>query len=265
MPDGGVEAYIGLIGQIASQRIPKSIKERFKQAFCAVGAIPYYASSSDRFIDEDLRAAAYAAATNAPLFIDAFDTVVGGLQRQDSALGVPDDAHLNRVLAEHHAGFRIDRPRLISTTGEFDVSVITQPLSLDEQARNLVLNSLTESERALAENRLLDAVQNVLWLLETFSTAFRNPNLSGGPIQQSYFNKIVYRLREKGDANGHQSRILDWMMELHGYLSAPAGGGIRHGTDLASGRPLDPDEARLFCNLTRSYLVYLISEYERLV
>lgn len=264
MPDGAVEAYVGLIGQIASQRVPKVIKERFKQAFCTAGSIPYYPSSSDRFIDEDLRSAAYAAAPNAPVFIDAFDTVLNGLQRQDPALGVPDDTHVNRLLAEHEVGFRIERPRLVAASAEFDVPVPTGPLSLDEEARNLILRSLTESERALGENRLLDAVQNVLWLLETFSTAFRNPNLTGGPIQQSYFNKIINRLREKGDTNGHQSRILDWMMDLHGYLSAPAGGGVRHGTDISRGRPLDADEARLFCNLARSYLVYLISEYERL-
>jgi hypothetical protein len=264
LPDSAVQAFIVMVGQIASQRVPKAIKEQFKQAFCMAGGIPYYPSSSDRFIDEDLQVAAFAAATNAPVFIDAFDNVLMRLKHSDPTLGTPDDGLVNRLLIEHKVGMMIERPNLLSSKGNFDV-VVPSTMSMDEEARNLILRSLTEVEHALGENRGLDAVQKVFWLLETFSTAFKNPELSGGPIQQSYFNKIVYKLREKGVADGHQSKILEWMMTLYGYLSSPTGGGVRHGTDLAEGRPLDLDEARLFCNLARSYLVFLIAEYERLV
>ena len=44
------------------------------------------------------------------------------------------------------------------------------------------------------------------------------------------------------------------MMTLHGYLSSPTGGGIRHGVDLREGLALQLDEAQLYCNLIRSYL-----------
>jgi hypothetical protein len=59
-------------------------------------------------------------------------------------------------------------------------------------------------------------------------------------------------------------QVLEWMMKLHGYLSSPTGGGIRHGTDLAAGIATKPEEARLFCNLIRSYISFLLSEYQRL-
>jgi hypothetical protein len=59
-------------------------------------------------------------------------------------------------------------------------------------------------------------------------------------------------------------QVLDWVMKLHGYLSSPTGGGIRHGTQLKAGIELQPNEARLFCNLIRSYISYLMTEHERL-
>ena len=52
---------------------------------------------------------------------------------------------------------------------------------------------------------------------------------------------------------------------MHGYLSSPTGGGVRHGTDLGRGVYLDIPEARLFCNLTRSYISFLLAEYENLL
>jgi hypothetical protein len=54
------------------------------------------------------------------------------------------------------------------------------------------------------------------------------------------------------------------MMTLHGYLSSPTGGGVRHGVDLRDGLALHINEARLYCNLIRSYITFLIGEHERL-
>ena len=51
---------------------------------------------------------------------------------------------------------------------------------------------------------------------------------------------------------------------LHGYLSSPAGGGIRHGANLKASIAIQPNEARLFCNLIRSYISFLMAEHERL-
>lgn len=59
--------------------------------------------------------------------------------------------------------------------------------------------------------------------------------------------------------------ILGWIMTLHGYLSSPTGGGIRHGLDLREGLAVQAGEARLYCNLIRSYITFLIGEHERLM
>jgi hypothetical protein len=52
--------------------------------------------------------------------------------------------------------------------------------------------------------------------------------------------------------------------ELHGYLSSPTGGGIRHGLDFNSGRPISDEEGRFFCNLILSYVAFLMAEHARL-
>ena len=122
---------------------------------------------------------------------------------------------------------------------------------------------LQASDRALNESNGRQAVQELLWLLETISTAFRSPEILDGSIQGRYFNKIIGELRQHG--LGHQTHILQWMMTLHGYLSSPTGGGVRHGVDLKEGLELGINEARLYCNLIRSYLTFLISEHERLM
>jgi hypothetical protein len=54
------------------------------------------------------------------------------------------------------------------------------------------------------------------------------------------------------------------MKTLHGYLSSPTGGGVRHGGTLTSAAEMSPHEARLFCNLIRSYLDFQLTEYDGL-
>jgi hypothetical protein len=67
------------------------------------------------------------------------------------------------------------------------------------------------------------------------------------------------------DPSGTLRRLLDWVSALHGYLSSPTGGGVRHGLDLDQGMTIGDNEARLFCNLIRSYLSYLLVEHQRLM
>jgi hypothetical protein len=132
-----------------------------------------------------------------------------------------------------------------------------------EKARETLERSLKRSEELLSEGRPREAVQEVLWLLETVSTAFRGIETQSGRVEGKYFNKIADDLRKKHPGTTLE-RVLDWITMMHGYLSSPAGGGVRHGMDLDSGIDLDPNQARLFCNLTRSYISYLIVEHDSL-
>lgn len=82
-------------------------------------------------------------------------------------------------------------------------------------------------------------------------------------MQGKYFNKIAGELRKhhKGQI---LDQVLDWVTTLHGYLSSPTGGGIRHGTDIKNATDMQLGEAQLYCNLIRSYINFLMSEHARL-
>ncbi len=54
------------------------------------------------------------------------------------------------------------------------------------------------------------------------------------------------------------------MENLHGFLSSRTGGAIRHGGVLSDTFELSEGDARLLCDLTRSYLSYLLHQYEQL-
>jgi hypothetical protein len=122
---------------------------------------------------------------------------------------------------------------------------------------------MDRSEQLLMENRGREAVQEMLWVLESLSTGFRGLSLPSGQVNCNYFNQIVKELK-KGNPNTTLNRALEWCEQLHWYLSSPTGGGVRHGIDLNAGDPVSVNEARLFCNLIRSYVSFLQSEHERI-
>jgi hypothetical protein len=257
------ESFRDLINRISGQGQRKSILEHFKARFAAAANIQYWPSSNERFAIEDLATAMTAAAANAPLFIEAFWIGCEELQLRHPEMVLPDAARINRILSDANAGYQLDPPMLLATRAYIPIAVPVSPPSLDLQARSLIEEALRASERALGEGNGRQAVQEVLWLLETISTAFRSPEIFDGSIQGNYFNRIIGELRQRG-RRGHQEQILQWMMVLHGYLSSPTGGGVRHGVDLKEGLALGIDEARLYCNLIRSYLTFLMAEHERL-
>ncbi|MBZ9886301.1 hypothetical protein LB535_28610 [Mesorhizobium sp. CA10] len=254
-------AFRDLIDRICSQGDRRAILERFKSRFAGAGGAPYYPSSSVSWASDDLDKLMKAASGNAPLFIEAFCDGCSDIANLWSHITLPDVARLNRILADSGAGYQIDPPALRATRAHIPIAVPEQPPSLDAQASTLIAAALDASERALSQGNGRQAVQEVLWLLETIATAFRGLDVPDGSIQGRYFNKIIGELRTRG--RGHQEQILQWMMTLHGYLSSPTGGGVRHGTDLKEGLALGIDEARLYCNLIRSYLTFLIAEHDR--
>jgi len=250
-----------LIDRICGQGPRKWILEHFKSHFAAAAGVPHYPSSDEGWASSDLDRMMGGAAENAPLFIEAFYNACEELRSQRSDIALPDTGRINRILTEGGAGFQIDPPNLIATRNHIPINVPEAPPSLDAQAQALIGQALEASERALVDGNGRQAVQEVLWLLETIATAFRGLDVSDVSIQGRYFNKIIGELRQRG--RGHQEQILQWMMTLHGYLSSPTGGGVRHGVDLKEGLALGIDEARLYCNLIRSYLTFLIAEHER--
>jgi hypothetical protein len=263
IPYGVINQFSILIGKIAAQTDRQTILEHFKHYFAGAAGTTSSWSSSVSWAETDLDGSMRQAAVNAPLFVEAFYDACEALRKTYPEVTIPDLVRINRLLAEHETGYEVRPPELLSRNLEAPVIAPERVASLDEQAQDIIQKSLKDSEDLLSEGRHRQAVQEILWLLETVSTAFQGLSTAAGTVQGKYFNKIAedLRKRQKGTT---LDQMLVWITTLHGYLSSPTGGGIRHGADLKTGIAIQPNEARLFCNLIRSYVSYLISEHERL-
>jgi len=201
-------------------------------------------------------------AANTPaLFLEAF---YDGCEVLRSTYEVPDLALMNEICREHGVPFEIRPPNLVRLSEpQARIAAPQTPPSLADNAATIVRQSIQRAEDLLAQSRPREAVQEMLWILESISTAFRGVQLPGGTIQGTYFNQIARELRTASRGTTLE-RVLDWCSQLHGYLSSPTGGGVRHGLDLNSGTQISAEEGRLFCNLILSYVTFLMSEHSRI-
>lgn len=265
MPSGTIQDCIDLIMKVATQGDRQEVLEHFKGYFCSATGAAHSRSSSASWAETDLWTYARMAAANAPLFIEAFYDACQSFPGDDADRFAPDAGMINTILAKHNIGFEIRPPRLEprENAAVSVVPVAEVPPTLAERAVDLLQASLSRSEELLSERRGREAVQEGLWLLETVATAFRGLDTGVDKVDGKYFNQIVKELR-KAKVGTTLDRVLDWMTMLHGYLSSPSGGGVRHGLDLDKGVLISDNEARLFCNLIRSYLSFLLIEHEHL-
>jgi hypothetical protein len=204
------------------------------------------------------------AASNPPLFLEAFFDACEAIRKRPGDLFAPDADMINGVCRKHDIGYELQPPDLLLRDAlAIVIPVPERPPTLAEKALEILARSLARAEDLLEEGHGREAVQEALWLLETITTAFRGLDTRSGTVEGTYFNKIVKELRDAHPGTT-LDRMLEWATSLHGFLSSPTGGGVRHGLDLREGIQLSPNEARLFCNLIRSYLSYLLTEHQRL-
>ncbi|WP_377806574.1 hypothetical protein [Azospirillum sp. A29] len=216
-------------------------------------------SSSESWAMTDLHNVMISAADNAPAFISAFWDGCEQVHAEYPKVGLPDADVLNQVLSKHNVPFEVRPPALLARHSQMPITVHAPQKSLGERAYALIHASLDQADRLLLEQRPRQAVQEILWLLETVSTAFNGQESGSGTVEGKYFNEIVRALR-KNHPGSALAEALGWMTKMHGFLSSPGGGGVRHGTQLAAGISPTLKEAHLYCNLTRSYINYLLAE-----
>lgn len=259
-----VSKFDEFVSKIAAQGDRWDIIEHFKYYFVGASGGTFYRSSSLDWAESDLDSAMRRAAQNPALFIEAFYDACKALVATHPNFGVPDIVRINRLLRDGGMNYEIRPPALICHDGvAAPIAVPERQPSLDEQAQNLIQQSLRQSEELLQEGRNRQAVSEILWLLETVTTAFRGLDTGAGTIQAKYFNKIAHELRRQHEGQMLE-HVLDWIRTLHGFLSSPTGGGVRHGVDIKGVADMPPGDARLYCNLIRSYITYLIAEHERI-
>ena len=264
IPSSVVADCIELIMKVATQGNRQEVLEHFKGYFCGVCGASHFWSSNASWAETDLLTYAQEAAANGPLFIEAFYDASESFGGKDSDVWVPDVELINEVLVKHGVGYVVRPPRLeLREETAPIVPVAPPPPTLTERAAEILHASLARSDQLLSQGRGREAVQENLWLLETVATAFRGIETATGTVEGKYFNQIVRELRGI-DPSSSLRHALESVERLHGYLSSPTRGGVRHGLDLDAGVAIGDNEARLFCNLIRSYLSFLLIEHQRL-
>ncbi|WP_148215178.1 MULTISPECIES: hypothetical protein [Acidobacterium] len=221
-------------------------------------------STNASFAEQDGREYLVDAARNSPLFIEAFYDSWTDLMSENPAHIPQIVPTLNRILSAHGIGFRLNPPNL-ETLGEPAplVEVVIPAATLEGRASEVIRTSLDRAAEYLERGDDRAAVMESLWLLDSVTTIFSGLALPAGDVNGVYFKTIVGDLRrlQSGRTLSYAAR---WMETLYGYLSAPGGGQIRHGMNLSNEIQLNRNDARLYCNLIRSYIEYLLGEHERL-
>jgi hypothetical protein len=256
-----ISDFDALIGRVAAQGHRQGILEHFKGYFCAVVGAAHTRSSNESWAYTDLQTYMSEAAKFPPLFVEAFYDACEWLADREG-YEVPDVENINAVLRRHEVGLEIRPPDLIRV-GKGSTRAVAQPApppSLADQAGRVIQESLQRAEDLLTQGRPREAVQEMLWILESLVTAFRGAALPSGTVEGRYFNEIAKELRE-GARGTSLDRVVAWCVQLHGYLSSPTGGGVRHGMDLAVASPMTQEEGRLYVNLILSYVTFLMSEH----
>lgn len=264
LPLPAVHDFETLLHRVVAQGPKFSMLEHFKRFFAGASGTAATRSSSVDWAISDLQTAMRGAADNAALFIAAFYDACEAAQAARPDIMVPPEDVLNHLLREHAAGYTLRGDTLLAGEGQPMVTAVPPAPSLAESAQQLIRVSLAQADTFLDQDKPRQAVQEVMWLLETVSTAFQGvASDNGATIQGKYFNTIVADLRRNGKGKTIE-RVAEWITALHGYLSSPTGGGVRHGTHIVYGDQPDAAEGRLFCNLARSYIGYLLAEHARL-
>jgi hypothetical protein len=264
IPHEAVEEFTRLIRAIAIGPSRKTLWEHFKRRFSGPAGREYWGSTNAGFAEQDGVDYMQDAAQNAPLFLEAFCDGWGELTNQNPQQIPPVVETGNRILAAHRIGYRLNPPTL-EVLGEAPqlIEVVIPVATMEERAREVIRTSLDSANEHLERGEDRAAVMESLWLLDSVTTVFCGLALPDGQVNGIYFNTIVNDLRRFHTA-GSLPQVVRWMETMYGYLSSPRGGQIRHGMHLSEELQLDRNEARLYCNLIRSYIEYLLGEHDRL-
>ena len=130
IPDEVRNAFFELIGRIATPDNRKAILEHFKDYFASAAGSSSSYSSSTSWAESDLLGYMGHAASNSPLFIEAFYDGCQSLAKGRPPTAVPDLSRINRILYESGSGYQIQPPNLVTTNLQTQI-VVPRPGKAD--------------------------------------------------------------------------------------------------------------------------------------
>ncbi len=264
IPGEAVEEFIQLIRAIALGERRKATWEHFKRRFSGPARREFWASTNSDYAEQDGAEYIRSSAQNPLIFIEAFYDAWTELSQQHPQQ-IPEIVEpINSIFARFGIGYRLAPPYLEVVGQPPPLLLVALPeVTIEESARDVIRTSLDRAANLLGQGEDRAAVMESLWLLDSVTTVFSGLDLPNGRIDGVYFTTIARDLRRLNVA-GPFSHAIRWMESMYGYLSSPGGGQIRHGMNLSDELHLNRNEARLYCNLIRSYVEYLLGEHERL-
>lgn len=260
IPPDALENFFGILTRAANRTDdPEEVYYIIRAEFNEAMGLPVYRSSSLYFAPGDAKSAMNRAAENAPVFISAFYGACKQIKKQFGSKTAPSVPVMNRLLEMHRLGYVIAPPNLVLRE---QVEVVpVQSSTVLEQAQARFREAIERSRVLLEENNGDEAVAQIWWLLESIMILFSGCSMNGQEISGTYFNEVAKSLKRAAGDAAVMGAVARWLEMLQSYLSGPGEAGIRHGRHLHM-EGLKKHEAELFCNLTRSYISYLLSEYE---
>jgi hypothetical protein len=260
LPPAAVNDFQRLVLKVTAQVKKRwDVIENLKGIFAAAIGSMHGRSSSESWAETDLQNYMQDAAANPPLFLEA---LYDSFEVLSEEVDVPDIKIINAICAEHDVPFVLEPPNLVRRASQIAVLAPEAPPSLADEAADIFRESVSRAEQLLSEGRAREAIQEMLWILESIATVFVGVKSSTGNIKGKYFNEIAKDLKRLGTGKTLE-RAVEWCLQLHGYLSSPTGGGVRHGQNLLAISKISKDEGRLFCNLIMSYVTFLLAEHDR--
>jgi hypothetical protein len=234
--------------------------EHMKRSISEATGGSYYPSSSESWAETDLRLYVEEGRKNPPALIDG---IVTGCR--DTPVGTGegllfDPGPINAMLRTHGVGYEVvgDELRLSSLVGMPEST--PAPSLLDNTQAELGV-AWKRADELLSSGHPDEAVSKIWFVIESLLVAFRGLTIDGKMVEGSYFNEIVKSLRRR-DLDPMFKMVLEIATRVHGQLSDPATGGIRHGRDPAL-EPTSQDDGQFLVAQARAIAYYICSQYQR--
>jgi hypothetical protein len=263
LPGETVQECLTLIRRVIPEDYRQGTWETFKRGFYPKSGRTYSRSSDSRWAEYDCEAAMFDAASNAPVWIGTFYSSWKELEGTNRIPIVGIEDLLNGILVQTGVGYVVEPPNLRAVGQIATLALVELPAAIGTVERQRVEDSLQLATEHMDRGDFRNAVMESLWLLDSAIMVYQGLVLPTGRVAGAYFTPIVGSLRRL-NVGASLAHIMGWMNTMYGYLSSPGGGQVRHGMDLSAELALTANEARLYCNLIRAYIEYLLAEHERL-
>lgn len=256
--DGDAMAdLLAMAKKIQSPRGYKSVLETFKSHFGRSTGAGTSRSSSVDWAESDLWQIARDAANDAPGFIAAFFNACEQLEAGGAT--VPDDAHINSVLAKYGCRYQIRDGELV--TSVLHVPPPTAPLSPDDAVAKALADAAALLDQAGAASAIDRAHTALHGYLNHLCSEAGIP-IPTDPTAQKLF-KLLRRqhpaFQPQGPRAGDISKILSAFATAIDSLSP-----IRNKASLAHPNPLlEEPEAAAALNATRTLFHYIEDSINR--